>query len=46
MRFREIVEPLIGRSVEMPQSLARLFDLPAQVQEIAADLDALRRELT
>jgi threonine synthase len=45
-KFREIVEPLIGRSVEMPQSLARLFDLPAQVQEIAADLDALRRELT
>jgi threonine synthase len=45
-KFREIVEPLIGRRVEMPESLARLFKLPARAREIAADLDALRRELT
>jgi threonine synthase len=45
-KFREIVEPLIGRRVAMPESLARLFELPAQAREIAADLDALRRELT
>jgi threonine synthase len=45
-KFREIVEPLIGRSVAVPASLARLFELPAQVREIAADLDALRRELS
>ena len=45
-KFREIVEPLIGRSVAVPESLARLLQLPAQVREIAADLDALRRELT
>jgi threonine synthase len=45
-KFREIVEPLIGRSVAVPESLARLFELPSQAREIAADLDALRRELT
>jgi threonine synthase len=44
-KFREIVEPLIGRSVTVPQSLARLFELPAQALEIAADLDALRQGL-
>jgi threonine synthase len=44
-KFREIVEPLIGRSVTVPQSLARLFELPAQAVEIAADLDALRQGL-
>jgi threonine synthase len=45
-KFREIVEPLIGRQVAVPESLARLFELPAQAREIGADLDALRRELT
>jgi threonine synthase len=44
-KFREIVEPLIGRSVTVPQSLARLFELPTQVLDIAADLDALRQGL-
>ncbi len=42
-KFREIVEPLIGRSVTVPASLARLFELPAKAVEIAADLDALRQ---
>jgi threonine synthase len=42
-KFREIVEPLIGRSVTVPASLARLFELPAKALEIAADLDALRQ---
>jgi threonine synthase len=45
-KFREIVEPLIGRRIALPESLARLLELPAQAHEIAADLDALRRELT
>jgi threonine synthase len=45
-KFREIVEPLIGRRVAVPESLARLFELPASAREIGADLDALRRELT
>lgn len=44
-KFREIVEPLIGRSAPVPGSLARLFELPAHATEIAADVDALRREL-
>jgi threonine synthase len=44
-KFREIVEPLIGRSVAVPESLARLFDLPAHAVEIAADLEALRHGL-
>jgi threonine synthase len=42
-KFREIVEPLIGRSVTVPASLARLFELPTKAVEIAADLDALRQ---
>jgi threonine synthase len=44
-KFREIVEPLIGRSVTVPQSLARLFELPSQALDIKADLDALRQGL-
>ena len=44
-KFREIVEPLIGRSVPVPQSLQRLFALPAQALEIEAELDALRQGL-
>jgi threonine synthase len=44
-KFREIVEPLIGRSVTVPQSLARLFELPTHALDIAADLDALRQGL-
>jgi len=45
-KFHEIVEPLIGRPVPVPESLARLFELPAQATEIAADLDALRHALS
>src|SRR5262249_53936283 len=35
-KFREIVEPLVGRPVPVPESLERLFRLPAQFQEIDA----------
>ena len=41
-KFREIVEPLVGRPVPVPESLERLFRLPARFQEIDADLAALR----
>ncbi len=41
-KFREIVEPLIGRPVPVPESLERLFRLPARFQEIDANLAALR----
>jgi threonine synthase len=44
-KFREIVEPLIGRAVEVPESLTRLLELPVTVTEIAADLAGLRRGL-
>jgi threonine synthase len=41
-KFREIVEPLIGRPVPVPESLTRLFARPVQCVEIDADLAALR----
>jgi threonine synthase len=44
-KFREIVEPLIGRTVPMPEALARLFARPTDCSEIAADLGALRSAL-
>jgi threonine synthase len=44
-KFREIVEPLIGREVPMPAALARLFARPVECVEIEADLSALRAVL-
>lgn len=44
-KFREIVEPLIGASVPVPESLARLFARPVQCVEIDATLAALRAAL-
>jgi len=44
-KFREIVEPLIGREVEVPETLARLFARPTECLEIAADVGALRATL-
>jgi threonine synthase len=44
-KFREIVEPLIGREVPVPDTLARLFARPAQYIEIDATLAALRNVL-
>ena len=44
-KFCEIVEPLIGRAVPVPDSLAKLFARPTECTEIAADLDALRAAL-
>ena len=40
-KFAEIVEPLIGVKVPVPQSLARLFARPTQCSEVSADLAAL-----
>jgi len=45
-KFREIVEPLIGREVPVPETLARLFARPTQYIEIDATLAALRAVLT
>ena len=44
-KFSEIVEPLIGRKVAVPESLGRLFELPSRAEEIAADVNALRQGL-
>ena len=40
-KFNEIVEPLIGKKVQIPESLARLLRLPQQVSDLAPDLRAL-----
>jgi threonine synthase len=44
-KFREIVEPLVGRPVPVPESLQRLFSRPAHFVEIDATLTALRAVL-
>ena len=44
-KFREIVAPLVGRSVPVPESLEQLFGLPARLLEIDPTLDALRTAL-
>ena len=44
-KFREIVEPLLGREVEVPRSLAELFARPVACTEIDAQLTALREHL-
>jgi threonine synthase len=44
-KFREIIEPLIGSTVSMPASLARLFERESSCTEIDATLEALKRSL-
>ena len=44
-KFESIVEPLIGRQVEIPQALADLLDRPSRSAEIGASLDELRDSL-
>jgi threonine synthase len=44
-KFREIVEPLIGGAIAVPETLAKLFARPTQCTEIDADLAALRGAL-
>jgi len=44
-KFREIVEPLVGQRLPIPQQLAQLFDRPSNFVEIAATLDELKRAL-
>jgi threonine synthase len=44
-KFREIVEPLIGEEVSVPESLMRLFARPTAFTEIPADLEGLRTAL-
>jgi threonine synthase len=44
-KFSEIVEPLIGRQVPVPETLAKLFARPTEFAEIEPDLPALRAAL-
>lgn len=44
-KFNDVVEPQIGRVVEVPPSLARLLELPRQEMELEPALGALRAQL-
>jgi threonine synthase len=44
-KFNDIVEPLIGREVEVPPALAKLLSLPRQETELEPTLEALRAQL-
>jgi threonine synthase len=44
-KFNEIVEPLVGGQVAVPESLAALLRLPSHFEEIPPDLGALRAAL-
>jgi threonine synthase len=44
-KFREVVEPLIGEEVPVPESLMRLLARPTACTEIPADLEGLRAAL-
>ncbi|HEX4024641.1 MAG TPA: threonine synthase [Steroidobacteraceae bacterium] len=44
-KFREFIEPLIGRALDLPPNLARLFERPASCTEIDATLEALKHSL-
>jgi len=40
-KFNDVVEPLIGRSIGIPPSLARLLDLPSQCLDVPPTMTAL-----
>jgi threonine synthase len=44
-KFEGVVEPLVGRAVEVPASLAALLERSAQAEPLAAADDALRERL-
>lgn len=44
-KFESVVEPLIGRAVEVPPALAALLVRPARAEPMAPDYDALRERL-
>jgi threonine synthase len=44
-KFREIVEPLIGQRIEMPESLAKLFARPVAASDLDPALAALTQAL-
>ena len=44
-KFESVVEPLIGRPVEVPACLAELFDRPAHFEQLEPTFDALAAAL-
>lgn len=44
-KFEEVVEPIVGQPLELPESLARILELPGEATEIEPTLEALRAEL-
>jgi threonine synthase len=44
-KFNEIVEPIIGKSVAVPESLERLLSLPQQRLDLPPTLEALAAAL-
>ncbi len=44
-KFRETIEPIIGRTVPLPPSLTRLFERPASFQPLEPTLQALKQVL-
>jgi threonine synthase len=44
-KFESVVEPLIGRSVNVPGALAAMLQRPAQAEPLAASDDAMRQWL-
>jgi threonine synthase len=44
-KFPETVEPLVGHAIPVPESLARLLELPRSVLEVPATLEALAAAL-
>ena len=44
-KFNEIVEPIIGRPVVLPDSLARLLKLPQSLKDLPPSLEALAAAL-
>ncbi len=44
-KFESIVEPLIGRTIKMPDALAELMERPTSVQDLPADYSAFSRAL-
>lgn len=45
-KFSEVVEPVLGRPLEMPAPLAEVVSRPRHVLKIAATFEAVRRTLT
>jgi threonine synthase len=44
-KFREIVEPLVGQRIEIPESLAKLFSRPVSCADLSPELAALAAAL-